>query len=103
MSLRVILAAGAAAISVGAVASAGPQPSAAIVKADAKQMPLEAGEGRAVALKLAEELVRSFVFRDTAEDYGAMPGSGSSAAMVRCGKPAAVKRSHARRKPRTSF
>ena len=86
MSLRVILAAGAAAISVGAVASAGPQPSAAIAKADAKQMPLEAGEGRAVALKLADELVRSFVFRDTAEDYAAMLRKNAAAGRYDTGK-----------------
>jgi Peptidase family S41 len=34
--------------------------------------PLEQGEGRAVALKLADDLVASFVFRDEAEDYAAM-------------------------------
>lgn len=33
---------------------------------------LEQGEGRAVALKLADDLVASFVFRDKAEDYAAM-------------------------------
>jgi len=33
---------------------------------------LEEGEGRAVALKLADDLVASFVFRDKAEDYAAM-------------------------------
>jgi hypothetical protein len=86
VSLRVILAAGAAAISVGAVASAGPQPSAAIAKADAKQMPLEAGEGRAVAVKLADELVRSFVFRDTAEDYAAMLRKNAAAGRYDTGK-----------------
>lgn len=34
--------------------------------------PLEAGEGREVATKLADQLVREFVFRDKAEDYAAM-------------------------------
>lgn len=35
-------------------------------------LPIEEGEGRAVAAKLGDELVRSFVFRDKAEDYAAM-------------------------------
>ncbi len=35
-------------------------------------LPLEAGEGRAVAQKLADQLVASFVYRDKAEDYAAM-------------------------------
>ena len=35
-------------------------------------LPLESGEGRAVALKLADDLVSSFVFRDQAEAYAAM-------------------------------
>src|SRR5689334_2735925 len=34
--------------------------------------PLDAGEGRAVALKLADELVSSFVFTDQAHAYAAM-------------------------------
>ena len=34
--------------------------------------PLDAGEGRAVALKLADELVSSFVFTDQAQAYAAM-------------------------------
>jgi len=38
----------------------------------AETAPLQAGEGRAVALKLADELVRSFVYRDQAEAYAAM-------------------------------
>lgn len=33
---------------------------------------LETGEGRAVALKLADELVKSFVYRDQADAYAAM-------------------------------
>ena len=33
---------------------------------------LEAGEGRAVAAKLADELIKSFVFRDQAEAYASM-------------------------------
>ena len=35
-------------------------------------LPLEAGEGRSVALKLADQLVSGFVFRDQAEAYAAM-------------------------------
>ena len=49
-------------------------------------MPLEAGEGRAVALKLADELVRSFVFRDTAEDYAAMLRKNAAAGRYDTGK-----------------
>src|SRR6476620_1080314 len=33
---------------------------------------LEGGEGRAVALKLADELVKTFVLPDEAKDYAAM-------------------------------
>ena len=39
---------------------------------DTAQQPLDAGEGRAVALKLADELVKTFVYRDQAEAYAAM-------------------------------
>jgi hypothetical protein len=35
-------------------------------------LPLEAGEGRTVAQKLADQLIASFVYRDKAEDYAAM-------------------------------
>jgi hypothetical protein len=35
-------------------------------------LPLEASEGRAVAQKLADQLIASFVYRDKAEDYAAM-------------------------------
>jgi hypothetical protein len=38
----------------------------------AERTQLEAGEGRAVATKLAGELVRSFVYREQAEAYAAM-------------------------------
>jgi hypothetical protein len=34
--------------------------------------PVEAGEGRSVALKLADELVRSFVYAEQAQSYAAM-------------------------------
>jgi hypothetical protein len=40
---------------------------------------LEEGEGRAVALKLADDLVASFVFRDKAEDYAAMLRNNAAA------------------------
>jgi hypothetical protein len=53
----------------GAVPPASP---AAAPATDPKTLPLEEGEGRAVALKLADELIKSFVFRDNAEDYAAM-------------------------------
>jgi hypothetical protein len=39
---------------------------------DLKSTPIAAGEGRAIAAKLADDLVASFVFRDKAEDYAAM-------------------------------
>src|SRR3954453_11892526 len=51
--------------------SAEPTASAAAA-ATPGSIPLEAGEGRAVALKTADELVKSFVFRDQAEAYAAM-------------------------------
>jgi hypothetical protein len=47
-------------------------PPAAIGTPAAASLPLEAGEGRAVAQKLADQLIASFVFRDKAEDYAAM-------------------------------
>ena len=42
-------------------------------------MPLEAGEGRATAIKLADMLVSSFVYRDQAERYAAMLRKNASA------------------------
>src|SRR6476646_5829591 len=64
-------------------AQAAPAPTAASAPAPAKAAParrvppganepLEQGEGRAVALKLADELVASFVIHRNAEDYAAM-------------------------------
>lgn len=47
-------------------------PAPATAQATPATIPLEAGEGRAVALKLADDLVSSFVFRENAEDYAAM-------------------------------
>ena len=50
--------------------AAAPSPAAAAAApADA---PMAAGEGRAVALKLADSLVETFVFREQAEAYAAM-------------------------------
>ena len=46
-------------------------PDARLAPPGAKE-PLEQGEGRAVALKLADELASKFVYRDQAEDYAAM-------------------------------
>jgi hypothetical protein len=55
-----------------------PVPSAKSAPAGAEE-PLSQGEGRAVALKLADDLVSSFVYRDQAEAYAAMlRGNASS-------------------------
>ena len=53
-----------------AQAAASPVPAKPMTAAETA--PVGAGEGRAVALKLADELVRSFVYRDQAEAYAAM-------------------------------
>ena len=59
-----------------APASASPSspPSGEVAAPDmkAEDIPLELGEARDVALKLADKLVSMFVFRDNAEDYAAM-------------------------------
>ena len=47
-------------------------PAASTTAAAAEAMPLEEGEGGAVALKLADQLVSDFVFRDQAQAYAAM-------------------------------
>src|SRR6478672_7404564 len=57
------------------IASAQSTPAAAAAKPSPPPeaaLALEAGEGRAVATKLADELVKSFVFTDQAEAYAAM-------------------------------
>jgi hypothetical protein len=55
-------------------------PSAPAAKpADAEAAPLESGEGRAVAQKLADELLKSFVFHDQAEAYTAMLRANAAA------------------------
>ena len=51
-------------------AGAQPAPPAAVSAAAA--LPVEPGEGRLVAGKLADDLIASFVYRDQAEDYAAM-------------------------------
>ena len=57
-----------------AAQTAAPAPAAGLESraAGPASLPVEAGEGRAVALKLGDELVRSFVYTDQAEAYAAM-------------------------------
>jgi hypothetical protein len=55
-----------------AAGNASPAAPAAAPDAKPADMPLEAGEGRDVALKLADKLVSMFVFKDNAKDYAAM-------------------------------
>lgn len=59
--------------------AAKPQPAAARPVPVGANEPLEAGEGRAVAQKLADELVSSFVFHDQAEAYAAMLKANAAA------------------------
>lgn len=65
---------GAAVVTIGAAvpntSSAQTAPVTSALGAAALQ--LDQGEGQAVAAKLADELVKSFVFRNNAEDYAAM-------------------------------
>ena len=60
-------------------APAKPQPAAAQPVPVGANEPLEAGEGRAVAQKLADELVSSFVFHDQAEAYAGMLKANAAA------------------------
>jgi hypothetical protein len=60
------------AMSAPLVAQAADPASPASPAAAPADMPLEPNEGREVALKLADELVKSFVFRDRGEAYAAM-------------------------------
>ncbi len=62
----------------GAAIQASAQTTAASPASPAS-MALEPGEGRAVALKLADELVGSFVYRDQAEAYAAMLKTNAAA------------------------
>ena len=76
-SVRLISIASAVALAAGlpAVSSLKAQtaaPATAVAADSQASLPLEAGEGRAVAANLADELVSSFVFRDQAEAYAAM-------------------------------
>ena len=49
------------------------QPAAKVAPTDpAASLPVEKGEGRTVALKLADDLVSSFVYREQANAYAAM-------------------------------
>ena len=52
--------------------SASPAPASAKPLPAGANEPLETNEGRAVAAKLADDLVKSFVFKDKAQDYAAM-------------------------------
>ncbi|GLR48217.1 S41 family peptidase [Sphingomonas astaxanthinifaciens] len=63
---------GLAALALPATAAVQPAPAPAKAEPASAALPLEQGEGRAVAAKLADELVKSFVFKDKAEDYAAM-------------------------------
>jgi hypothetical protein len=74
----IVLAAGLSAQSSLEAQPAAPSPAAGAASAP-EALPLEAGEGRAVALKLADELVKSFVYRDQAEAYAAMLRNNASA------------------------
>ena len=55
-----------------AAGNASPAAPAAAPDIKPADIPLEQGEGRDVALKLADRLVSMFVFKDNAEDYAAM-------------------------------
>lgn len=59
--------------------AAEPEPAAARSLPVGANEPLETGEGRAVAQKLADELVSSFVFHDQAEAYAAMLKANAAA------------------------
>jgi len=61
------------------VSLAAQSPATATASASPDSLPLEAGEGRAVAAKLGDELIKSFVFRDQAEAYAAMLRSNAAA------------------------
>ena len=72
-----VLAAGLPARALLAAQTAAPAPAAGAQSPGAPaaapaSLPLEAGEGKAAALKLANQLVSQFVFRDQAEAYAAM-------------------------------
>jgi hypothetical protein len=71
----ILLAAGIPARTLGAQAAPSPSAGAgspASPAAAAARVPVEPGEGKAVATKLADDLVSQFVFREQAEAYAAM-------------------------------
>jgi hypothetical protein len=82
VAAAIMLAAGIPARSLGAQAApppaAGAGPSVSPAAAAAK-LSLEPGEGKAVATKLADDLVSQFVFRDQAEAYAAMLKTNAAA------------------------
>jgi len=73
---------------VAPASAAGPLRSAAAPAS----IPVEAGEGRVVALKLADELVRDFVYRDQAEAYAAMLKKNAAAGRYDSGTRSEVAR-----------
>ena len=91
MAIVTALAAGAPVTTAAGQAPAGPLAAKLAVPADAA-LALDPGEGRAVASKLADGLVSSFVNRDQAEAYAAM--------LRKNALPAATTRAHAERSPR---
>ncbi|GAA3902120.1 S41 family peptidase [Sphingomonas limnosediminicola] len=72
VSLIAILAASVSAFPLIAQAAAPAPAAGAVSPATPAAAPVTAGEGRAVALKLADELVATFVFRQQADAYAAM-------------------------------
>jgi hypothetical protein len=72
LPILALLASSAALMPLHAQPAASPAGAQAAAPADAETAALEPGEGRAVALKLADQLVSQFVFRDQAEAYAAM-------------------------------
>ena len=72
LALIAILAASVPAFPLLAQAAAPAPASGSASSASPDAAPIDPGEGRAVAQKLAEQLVSSFVFRDQAEAYAAM-------------------------------
>jgi len=72
VSIAVVAACGAMVPAIGRAQTPAPAPAAKPSAPPEAALALEAGEGRAVAAKLADELIKSFVFRDQAEAYAAM-------------------------------
>ena len=72
VSIAVVAACGAMVPAIGRAQTPAPAPAAKPSAPPEAALALEAGEGRAVAARLAAELIKSFVFRDQAEAYAAM-------------------------------